>query len=98
MRCIATLERAVEVARAYRVQLVGQLVGQWAALDQRQRTPTLPDHVGVRRRVYAHPGLPFRRWLTEPAGRVRRADGTGGGPPPAPPPPPPPRVHRHRIQ
>ena len=50
VRGVPTGQRAAEVARPDRLELVGQLVGQRTGLDDGERAARMADDVGVRRR------------------------------------------------
>ena len=52
VRRVAALESAAEVARADRLELVGQLVGPCAGLDDGEGASRVPDHIRVRREVH----------------------------------------------
>ena len=76
-RAEAAAEGAVEVARADRVELVGQLVGVGARLDDRERAAGEADDVGVGREVEVAVGRARVGWLAQ--GRPpRRASGPSG--------------------
>ena len=64
MRGVAARQRSVEVARADRVEFVGELDVGDAGFDQREGLSGMPDHVGVRTDT-GQPEVTGRRLLAE---------------------------------